>query len=182
MRSRPAKTRLGEVIRSQRETEELLAARRRAEAAASELHKRRSQQTDSNLELKSLTDKAQRSEQRLYSGTIKNPKELEDLQHELESLSRRQATVEDELIEAMIMVEDAGEDEAAAQASLLEIQSSWDQDQADLKQEQSDLIARINDATLQRKKQVEVVSGESLQAYEGAQRRAGTTAVVLDEE
>ena len=176
---RDGKDRLSQVIRSQRETEELLAARRRAEAAADELHKWRSQQTDLNLELKSLTDKVQRSEQRLYSGTVKNPKELEDLQHELESLSRRRAVVEDELIEAMIMVEEAGEEDAAAQTSLLEIQSSWDQDQADLKQEQSTLITLINEATLQRKKQLEVVSAESLQAYEDAQRRAGATAVVL---
>lgn len=176
---RDGKARLSVVIRSQSETEELLAARRRAEATAGELNKLRSQQTDLNLELKSLTDKAQRSEQRLYSGTIKNPKELEDLQHELDSLSRRRSALEDELIEAMIMVEDAGEEDGAAQASLLEMQTQWDQDQADFKQEQSDLIARINKLTLQRKKHLEVVSGESLQAYEVAQRRAGTTAVVL---
>ena len=176
---RHGKDRLSQVIRSQRETEELVSARRREEVATGELHKWRSQQTDLNLELKSLTDKAQRSEQRLYSGTIKNPKELEDLQHELESLSRRRETLEDELLEAMIMVEEAAEEEAAAQAALSEIQSSWDQDQADLKQEQSELIVRINNATLQRKKQLEVISAESLRAYEDAQRRAGSTAVVL---
>ncbi|UCG24265.1 MAG: hypothetical protein JSW55_19455 [Chloroflexota bacterium] len=176
---RDGKARLSQVIRSQRETEELLTARRRAEAAAKELHKWRSRQTDLNLELKTLTDKAQRSEQRLYSGTIKNPKELEDLQHEVESLSRRRESLEDELIEAMIMVEEAGEEDAAAQTSLSETQAAWDQDQADLKQEQSDLITHINEATLRRKKQLEAVSAESLRAYEDAQRRAGTTAVVL---
>jgi predicted nucleic acid-binding Zn-ribbon protein len=173
------KDRLGQVIRSQRETEELLAARRRVDAAANELHEHRSTQTNLNLELKSLNSKAKRSELRLYSGTIKNPKELEDLQHELESLTKRRATLEDELLEAMILVEEAQEEDEAARASLSEKEAAWNQDQADLKQEQEELIARINELTMQRKKHVTLLTSESLQQYDNARRRAGSTAVVL---
>lgn len=176
---RSAKNRLAEVIRSQRETPELLAARQRAEAAAGELHEYRTTQTDLNLELKSLNSKALSSERRLYSGTVKNPKELEDLQHESESLAKRRTVLEDELLEAMIMVEDAQEEDEAAQASLQEIEAMWRQDQEDFKQEQTELIARINELTALRKKQIGLISSESLQSYENAQRRAGATAVVL---
>lgn len=176
---RSGKARLTMVIRSQRESEALLAARQRAEASAGQLHVFRATQTDLNLELKSLNSKSQRSEQRLYSGTVKNPKELEDLQHELDALARRRSVLEDELLEAMIVVEDALEEDAAAQAALADSEESWAQDQADLKQEQADLVARINALTVQRKKHLELISAESLFAYEDAQRRAGTTAVVL---
>lgn len=176
---RDGKARLSQVIRSQRESEELAAARQRAETVASELHKWRSQQTDLNLELKSLADKAQRSERRLYSGTVKNPKELEDLQNELNSLSRRRATLEDELIEAMIMVEEAEEEDVAAQAALREIEAAWNQDQIDLREEQEELVRHVNELTVQRKKHLELISSESLQRYEEAQRRVGPTAVVL---
>lgn len=173
------KKRLSQVIRSQRETEELLAARKRAETAAAELQDRRATQNNLNLELKSLNSKAQRSEKRLYSGTVKNPKELEDLQHELESLTRRRAALEDELLEAMILVEEAQEEDEAAQAGLAEIEAAWSQDQTDLKQEQDELVARINELTVQRRKHLELISPESLAHYESAQRRAGSTAVVL---
>jgi len=176
---RAAKNRLGEVIRSQQETKELLVARQRAETAAGELHECRSTQTDLSLELSSLNSKAQRSEQRLYSGKVKNPKELEDLQSESESLAKRRTILEDELLEAMIMVEDAQEENEAAQLSLQEIEAAWSQDQEDLKREQSELIARINQLTTQRKKHVEIITDESLKSYEYAQHRAGSTAVVL---
>ena len=176
---RAGKARLTEVIRSQRETEALLAARQRAERTAGQLREFRATQTDLDLELKSLNTKAQRSERRLYSGTIKNPKELEDLQNELGSLSRRRSTLEDELLEAMIIVEEAQEEDTAAQASREENEALWVQDQADLRQEQSDLIAHINALTAQRKKHLKLISADSLQSYESAQRRSGTTAVVL---
>lgn len=176
---RADKNRLGEVIRSQQETKELLLARQRVETAAAELQGYRASQTDLNLELSSLNSKAQRSEQRLYSGKVKNPKELEDLQSETESLAKRRTVLEDELLETMIMVEDAQEESEAAQASLQEIEAAWSQDQEDLKQEQSELIARVKQLTAQRKKHVELLTVESLQSYENAQRRAGSTAVVL---
>jgi hypothetical protein len=176
---RADKNRLGEVIRSQQETKELLLARQRVETAAGELQGYRASQTSLNLELSSLNSKAQRSEQRLYSGKVKNPKELEDLQSETESLAKRRTVLEDELLETMIMVEDAQEESEAAQASLQEIEAAWSQDQKDLKQEQSELIARVKQLTAQRKKHVELLTAESLQSYENAQRRAGSTAVVL---
>jgi predicted nucleic acid-binding Zn-ribbon protein len=176
---RDGKKRLSQVIRSQRETEELLDARKGTERAAAELHEHKTTQTKLNLELKSLNSKAQRSEQRLYSGTVKNPKELEDLQHELESLTRRRAALEDELLEAMIMVEEDQEVDDAAQAALSEIEAAWNQDQIDLKQEQDELVARINELTVQRKRHLELISPASLAQYESAQRRAGPTAVVL---
>jgi predicted nucleic acid-binding Zn-ribbon protein len=99
---RAAKDRLSEVIRLQSENQDLLAARKRSKVTANELNQRRAQQTDLNLELNSLEDKANRSEQRLYSGSVKNPKELSDLQHEIESLGRRQSALEEELLEVMI--------------------------------------------------------------------------------
>jgi predicted nucleic acid-binding Zn-ribbon protein len=176
---RAGKKRLSQVIRSQRVTEELLSSRVRVEAATSELHERRAAQTAINLELKSLNSKAQRSEQRLYSGKVKNPKELEDLQHELESLARRRGVLEDELLEAMINAEEAQEEDAAARAALAAGEASWSQDQIDLKQEQEALITHLNEMTVQRKKQLQAISGESLARYEDAQRRVGSTAVVL---
>ncbi|MGD8584462.1 MAG: C4-type zinc ribbon domain-containing protein [Chloroflexota bacterium] len=176
---RAGKKRLSQVIRSQRETEELLVARKLAESAAAELHEHRATQTSLNLELKSLNSKAQRSEQRLYSGTVKNPKELEDLQHELESLTRRRTTLEDELLEAMILVEEAQEEDESAQVALSEVETTWNQDQIDLKQEQDELVARINELMVLRKKHLELISPESLTQYEAALRRVGSTAVVL---
>jgi len=78
---REKKQRLSEVLKAQREPGELIATRRRAEAAAAELQKWQATHTDLNLELSSLNNKAKNSERRLYSGKVTNPKELADLQN-----------------------------------------------------------------------------------------------------
>ena len=81
------KRRLAEVLNAQKETDELLAARERVTATEGELHIWQTKQRDLNLQLESLNGKAKRSEDRLYSGTVSNPKELTDLQNEIASPS-----------------------------------------------------------------------------------------------
>ncbi|MBP8949460.1 MAG: hypothetical protein KBG73_11505, partial [Candidatus Promineofilum sp.] len=78
---RTKKQRLGEVLRLQKDPLALLAAREAAKAAADELHRWRARHQDLTLEIAGVADKAKRSEERLYSGVVKNPKELNDLQH-----------------------------------------------------------------------------------------------------
>ena len=51
-----------------------------------------------NLEIATLIDKKQTSETRLYSGEVTNPKEMQDLQMEIESLARRNDVLDDELL------------------------------------------------------------------------------------
>jgi len=176
---RESKKRLTKVILLQKETSQLKKARQRVEVAADELHKSRGQQTDLNLELTTLTDKVQREETRLYSGTVTNTKELADIQHELESLARRRTVLEDELIEAMILAEEAQEEDEAARSELADVEATWLQDQEDLKNEQVELVNRINELTVVRKQQLAQMSAGSISAYENAIRRAGSSAVVL---
>lgn len=176
--TKAAKSRLNDVIRLQTEDKELLAARKRAEKTAHELNQRRARQTDLNLELSSLDGKAKRSEQRLYSGSVKNPKELSDLQQEIESLGRRQGALEEDLLEAMIGVEEAEEEDTEAREALRQIEAEWSQSQQDLQQEQGELVQRIKDLSTQRNHQLSMLTPESVAAYERTLRRVGTTAVV----
>jgi predicted nucleic acid-binding Zn-ribbon protein len=173
------KTRLSQVIRLQTESKSLAVARKRVVETESELHNQRGKQTDLNLELSSLNSKAKRSEDRLYSGLVKNPKELADLQHEIESLSRRRAIIEDDLLEVMILAEEAEDENVRAVEAFNLIESEWEQDQENLRQEQATLIQRIRELSELRNELLELINAKSLAAYDGAIRRAGTTAVVL---
>lgn len=171
------KGRLGEVVRLQRETDELLSARKRAQAADQTLQKWQARQSDLNLELMSLNNEADRTNQRLYSGNVRNPKELEDLEHKLQELGRRKATLEDELLEAMIMIEDAQEEKDKADASLAEIELRWQADQKDLQQEQNELALRLADLTEARKKQVNLIEQPLLVQYQRLASHKGGVAV-----
>lgn len=172
------KQRLGEVLRLQKETRALAEARQRAKSAANHLQKCRTQQQDLNLELRGLNDKAKRSEDRLYSGLVKNPKELSDLQHEIDSLNRRRAGLEDEVLEAMIMVEEAQEQNDEAAAALERLETEWATSQEQLKVEQSQLVPQINDLTRSRKEQAQSIPAQFLAAYDSIIKRGLGAAVV----
>ena len=169
--------RLSEVIQLQRETEELLSAKQRAQTADEALHHWQTQQNELNLELGSLNDEARRTDQRLYSGNVKNPKELEDLQHKVQELGRRKDALEDEILEAMIMVEEAQEEKLAADQSLAEIQAAWEKSQGHLQQEQNELALRLHNLREARDKQLALVEKPLLTQYERIATRKGGVAV-----
>ncbi|UCC50328.1 MAG: hypothetical protein JSV68_14595 [Anaerolineaceae bacterium] len=174
---RQGKQRLSEVIQLQRETEELLAARQRANIANIELQTWQTRQNDLNLELGSLNSEAQRTERRLYSGNVKNPKELEDLQNKVQALGRRRNALEDEILEAMIMIEDAQMEQESADKSLAEIQADWEKAQAKLKLEQNELALRLHELTKARQQKLPLIEKRLLIDYEQLKQRKGGVAV-----
>jgi predicted nucleic acid-binding Zn-ribbon protein len=60
-------------------------------------------------EIELLDQKIAREEQRMYSGSVANPKELSSLQAEVESLKRKKSSMEDELLEVMERKEQMGD-------------------------------------------------------------------------
>lgn len=174
---RQKKRRLGEVVELQKETPAVRAARSRAAKAAATLKDAQAQQNELNLELGTINSKAKRSEQRLYSGNVKNPKELSDLQHELEALGRRRAVLEDELLEAMIMVEEAQEEKTAADENLAEVEATWRSNQQELEAEQNELALRLHHLLQTRKEQAAAIDKRRLADYEAIARSKGGLAV-----
>jgi len=176
---RDGKKRLGRILRLEGEDPELLSAREQAAAAANELQKLRANQNELNLELRGLNSKAKNSERRLYSGVVKNPKELSDLQTEIESLSRRRGLLEDEILEIMIFTEEAEEGDKEASDSLLKMEAKRELDLQELESEKTSIIQRINDLNIERKQQTALISSVSMNAYEATINRVGLTAVVV---
>lgn len=169
--------RLGEVLRAQKETEELLAARTELETAVATLRQWQSKHKLLVLELQSVSDKAKRSEQRLYSGNVKNPKELSDLEHEIASLGRRRATLEDDILEAMLELESAQAEHDQATAQLTAVSAQWEKSQASLKKEQYELALRLNALNEQRQHHLPRLAPERLAEYEQLRQKKGGLAV-----
>lgn len=177
---REKKLRLGEVLRAQKEPQSLIDARQQAEKLESQLHAQRGRHKDLTLELGSVNDKARRSEQRLYSGDVKNPKELTDLQHEIESLGRRRDVLETEALEALIATEDLEEKRQAAQAQLDEMAAGWELSVESLKKEQQKLAMRLVQLGQLRDQQAAKVTPKLLGTYDQmAQRKSGVAVAAL---
>ncbi len=69
----------------------------------------------------SLTRKAEAEERRLYDGSVAHPKELEAIQHEVQSLRARRSRIEDDLLDQMVRKEDLDERIKAAEAEVQEM-------------------------------------------------------------
>ena len=93
-----AQTRMGE-------SEELLAARTRYDGLLAVQRQAESAQRDIETEASDLRVKVAPQETKLYSGAIKNPKELGDLQADIDQLKRHLSAVEDRDLEALAAVD-----------------------------------------------------------------------------
>ncbi|MFN8018886.1 MAG: C4-type zinc ribbon domain-containing protein [Acidimicrobiales bacterium] len=85
-------------------------------------------------EVESLKEKRAGFDAKLYGGTVSNPRELQDLQEEIDSLSRRITQLEDEELEIMEQVE-------PVEARLAELAAAADAKQAALDDAEQRLIA-----------------------------------------
>jgi predicted nucleic acid-binding Zn-ribbon protein len=172
------KRRLAEVEAALRQNEALLEARRAVEAMQTQVRKLTARQQNLELELKGLGDKISASEQRLYSGVLKNPKEMTDLEAEVTSLKRRRQKLEDELLETMIAREEAEEQLALVQKRLQSIEAEWSARQAELTSEQQALRARLEELNQARQALLPYITEDDLAVYHNLRRRKGGLAVV----
>lgn len=171
------KKRLGEVLQAKKGNAALNALRAQAETAVATLKERQTFHKDLTLELNGLNNKAKNSETRLYSGKVTNPKELSDLQSEIEALGRRREALEEEILGAMMQVEEAEAQETAVAAQLANTESDWKKKTASLDAEQNELALRLHKLMQQRQAQVGRIDTRLLQEYQQIAKKKGGVAV-----
>ena len=127
----------------------------------------------------SQKDKIAQNEKALYGGAVRNPKELQDLQQESESLKRFLGTLEDRLLEAMIDLEEAEGERDRAKAALDSLQASRSTQHADLQQEHQSLLDKIERLGAEHEAAQASISAEDLALYGDIQSRLGGVVVAL---
>jgi predicted nucleic acid-binding Zn-ribbon protein len=158
--------RLQEINKLLGENERIREAEQQCESAENALAPWAAKVRDLELEIKGLGTKTTAVEQRLYSGTVSNPKELQDMQEEVASLKRRRQQLEDSLLEAMIEVE-AGESAVVeATQQLADVRSEWESSQQDLITERDDLRRSLDDLQQDRKAAVATIDAQNMTLYE----------------
>lgn len=174
---RTKKQRLGEVLRLQKEPPALLTARERAQAADAELQSWRARHKALTLEIAGLADKAKRSEERLYSGVVKNPKELNDLQHESEALGRRRAALEDEALQMMVALDERQAVKDAADGDVNRLTADFTAAAGTLQDEQQTLAVNLNRMLEKRQRQAALAQPALLKTYDELARQKNGVAV-----
>jgi predicted nucleic acid-binding Zn-ribbon protein len=122
-------------------------------------------------------DKIERTEGDLYGGAIKNPKELQDLQQEAESLKRHLSTLEDRLLEAMVAAEEAEIGRAEAQEQLNEAEATVAEEHEQLHRERTGLLADLSRLQAEREACLASVDQSDVALY--TELRQGMGSVVV---
>jgi predicted nucleic acid-binding Zn-ribbon protein len=120
-----ALARLAEIEESLGEPEELIDARAALEEKVAALRELSAQQKDRELAADEVRTKAADVEKKLYGGSVKNPKELQDLDADLKSLKELLRKREDYLLALLELVDAAETEEAAARAEFESIDGDW---------------------------------------------------------
>jgi predicted nucleic acid-binding Zn-ribbon protein len=159
------------------ETDELAAARNRLNEIRDSMRTSRVRQRDEELQLQSLQQKKRASEQRLYGGKVRNPKELSDLQAEIKSLTRRQEVIEEAVFEVMVTIEELETAENQSARDLQRIERKWEADQAELRAEQESTTKRLTELLTDRRTRADTIPPSDLDIYEHLRDRKGGLAV-----
>ena len=169
-----AQTRLGE-------SEELTEAKELADERAKELREAEHNFREREAEADELRTKIEPVEKKLYQGNVQNPKELQDLQHDLDMLKRRRSELEDRALEAMEAVEQAqtaaeearqalqqtAEAHGVSQEDLTGQSERTEQEIADLEARRAEQAPRIDAATMRLYEQIAAIRGRAVAKVEG---------------
>lgn len=172
-----AKARLAEIAVALREPATLAAARAALAEAERELERCRREQRELEQAQAAVRAEVARTEQSLYSGQIRNPRELENAERDLQQHRHQQAAIEDRLLEAMVATEAVAERHAACQAELSRLSAAWEQTQAALRQEQAQLKARLPALQARQATARQAAPPELLPLYDSLRARKGGRAV-----
>ncbi|UPK73538.1 C4-type zinc ribbon domain-containing protein [Nocardioidaceae bacterium SCSIO 66511] len=150
--------------------DELDGRRIEAETAVSDLERA---QRKADGEVEQVKARRERDEQRLGSGMITNPKDLENLQNELTALERRISTLEDDELEVMEQVETAQRDLDAVTAELSEVAAQITEAETTRDKSLEELEGKRSEVAAERDLTVKSVPDDLLTLYDRLRAQQG---------
>jgi len=124
------------------ETDELVEARESVQDAAAALDRLQKRQREFDAQLQDLDARIGPLEKKLYDGSVRNPKELTDLQKELDIFKANRGKLDDQGLQLIESLDSANRALSSAKQELAEIESDWKSSQTQLS---ADKIKNEND-------------------------------------
>ena len=146
-------------------------------AERSERHDIEREQKRLEGEIAVVEGKVEHVNARLYGGSLTSPKEAQDLQADLESLQRRQGTLEDEVLVLMERAEPLDDALGRVESELATIASERERVETALAAAESVVDAELESAKQRRAQAVEDIDAGALTNYDQLRRSGGGIAI-----
>ncbi len=152
------------------ESQAVKQAQEQREAERKHLAERESSQKELGWQIDELQGKVDQNSQKLYGGSVRNPKELTGLQEELAQLKIRHSQAEDKFLETMEQIEVAKGKIGLQGQQLEQLGTEWRQGQQELVKLQSQLKADMEKLSGKRQSLLEGLAPPTLELYETLRR------------
>jgi len=144
--------------------------RKEHEIAQQQLQSGQQAQKEAEWSLEELGRRLKAQEQRLYSGNVNNPKELQALQQEIQRLRAQQSRQEDVALELMDATEALAETARGKAAALQQAEQAWTEENATKLARREQLAARQQELQARRMRLTGGLDAALLQRYEALRR------------
>jgi uncharacterized protein len=164
------KNRIEEIDQLLGDDQRVRRAQKNLEKAEKEAKHRRIELQKIEGEVEAKRIKRKTNQLSMYSGKIKNPKELQDLQMESDALKKYIAELEDKQLEAMIANEEAENTVKQAKKSLKQAEGTSVEEKAELRGEKFKLEEDLKRLLREKEAVLQSISPKSLKLYEGLRK------------
>ena len=169
--------RLDEIQRIIEDNRELKLAKIKVEKALAAEQETAKTLKKAENEVKAQHVQIEQTEATLYSGTVKNPKDIQDLQNKAESLKRHLNTLQDNQLEAMLAHEETAEELDMAESALKKLRAELVQQHSELGGEQT-VLEKDKERFLKEKDiALTDVPADALKTYTTLRKQKGGVAV-----
>jgi len=141
----------------------------------------RHQQHSAEWEIDNLVSKLTAAEEQLYSGRIKNPKELTNLQHEVDMLKAKRDQLENNVLEIMDQVELAEASIAATSSEFKKLEAEWHSQQQQLSADIEALKSKLSDLKHKRQLLSAEIAPQAAEVYDKLRKHKGQAVAKVEQ-
>ena len=139
------------------------------------------QQQSVEWEIDDLTNKLTTTDKELYSGRIRNPKELTSLQHEIEVLKAKRDQLEDKALEIMDQVEVTRKSVTSLESELKELEAEWRSQQQQLSASLEQLKTTLSKLQHKRQLLTAEIDPQAVEVYQEIAKQRGTAVAKVEQ-
>ena len=163
------------------ESQAVLRAQSKLASEQQRLDELRHQQHSAEWEIDDIVSKLAAADEQLYSGRIRNPKELTNLQHEADMLKAKRDQLENSVLEIMDQVELAEASVVATGSEVEKLEAEWHSQQQQLSADIEALKSKLS--ALQHKRQLlsAEIDSQAVEVYDELRKQKGQAVAKVEQ-
>jgi len=170
--------RMRQIDEQMADSHELVAARALFDEASNHLESEQATLKQLSHDTDDTSARVRGLEKKMYDGSVKNPKELGQMQEEVTHLKARLKSLEEHVLDSMLAVEEVEEAKANAEKELDAVTTEQQRFHTGLLEEKDKLMGQAKVLQVKRQRAISDLPWADLQTYERLRRAKGGLAVV----